>query len=1325
MLPVINVFGVTIIKVGASGANYTTIAAAYNSISNATGGYIIELQSNYNPASETYPITLGSVTGANSSTNSITIRPVTGNTSVFTFATATAAQLFYLNGAKYVTIDGLDRTKFILSNTAAVSGASNAILISNDASNNTIRNITAKGQSSVIQSAVIQILAGTTNVTGCDNNTIDNCDVCNAGSYPLVGIGSHTGIVSNNNLTISNCNIYNISTALSSAAGIALDANNSNPVILNNRIYWTTSMSVSTTASYLYGINVLKGGANSRIEGNVIGYSNKTASANATFTGTSGDTWFYGINVASAGEAFPVIKNNIVGGFNLSNGFGRFYGINVFPSLSGISSITGNTIKDISYSSYADGSVFYGILCRNTSTTGALMIGGSTPESLNEIKNINLTTTVPANAISFYGIAQNGTPGINLTSISSNKIHDITIGTNSTAANTLIGIDGIGSTQTIEKNFLYNLKVYGSVGSVIKGIRTSPGAIVGWNPGMTTNSSASIIGVKPEDQSNPYTMVDKISPKEGWSLTDVGVSLRWWRQLEKNVYYAAKYQVQVASEPTFTSPLINEMVDAPGGGSLVKPTTNLYTMQMSYIPTIIIPAGKWYWRVRVADGNGALWSTVSSFNVNNSHTFAAPVRPISSTAPLVVFNMWYLENRPNVNWSTYWNFFPEDLKSTACLQINFMPYDKGDPVTFFQNIVATSGATLVIGTGGPDKAVSQYADLSTIEYLFQTEPKIIGIVTGETFWGFPGVWGTAEWTYYNRLLQLCAKYGRVFIEGNGNSGSFNWDNFLSQKPATSVMTKANMRLNQDVIKQYAKYYIPCFKTNILGAMYQSESALLGGHLSGLFDNYGAWHEAWYWSDARFNDIFQPADVKGDLRKMPPIIWNQSYMIGTAAGATVFVFGGESSVTEGVQYNASTDLLTNGSPYTAPWDGFGNKTPVLDRNVIPFMRSIVSKGMIPSTTEVLNEVKLTVNPGNVLAGNTDPRDYATYASLYRATYGIRDYQAYDPNANSPYYTISLPANTSARYIKLVLPGTPATLNIAEVEVYSGLQMVSLGAIATQSSTAFGGTANLAVDGNTSGDFAEGSITHTATENNPWWQLDLGSMIAIDKILIYPRTGYAETRLKGVVLTLVDNNRNTTYTYQTGVPPVVAPTPNGCRYEILPNNGRYYFIPVLPYPATALAGKPMVSLSNLQSQSSVRALFDPLYPVRYTGDAWVSLVNDKVYVMNNHENSNVEQSYSIPFTGRFITNIAGAAIPHWYLQGKFSADNKSFWFQCNANIKGPYTDSRSTDVTFTCPQQPTLTIEPSTTPVLQSWNAATNQLNLKIPHTAGAVEVTLKE
>ena len=66
-------------------------------------------------------------------------------------------------------------------------------------------------------------------------------------------------------------------------------------------------------------------------------------------------------------------------------------------------------------------------------------------------------------------------------------------------------------------------------------------------------------------------------------------------------------------------------------------------------------------------------------------------------------------------------------------------------------------------------------------------------------------------------------------------------------------------------------------------------------------------------------------------------------------------------------------------------------------------------------------------------------------------------------------------------------------------------LALGQTATQSTTAFSGVPSRAVDGNTSGIYGEGSVTHTSLAlAQPWWQVDLGASANIADIELWNRT-----------------------------------------------------------------------------------------------------------------------------------------------------------------------------------------------------------------------------
>jgi hypothetical protein len=65
-------------------------------------------------------------------------------------------------------------------------------------------------------------------------------------------------------------------------------------------------------------------------------------------------------------------------------------------------------------------------------------------------------------------------------------------------------------------------------------------------------------------------------------------------------------------------------------------------------------------------------------------------------------------------------------------------------------------------------------------------------------------------------------------------------------------------------------------------------------------------------------------------------------------------------------------------------------------------------------------------------------------------------------------------------------------------------VATGKVATQSSTAFDSPAAHAVDGNTTGSFGAGSLSHTGLDQNAWWQVDLGTTRSLSGVNVWNRS-----------------------------------------------------------------------------------------------------------------------------------------------------------------------------------------------------------------------------
>ena len=124
----------------------------------------------------------------------------------------------------------------------------------------------------------------------------------------------------------------------------------------------------------------------------------------------------------------------------------------------------------------------------------------------------------------------------------------------------------------------------------------------------------------------------------------------------------------------------------------------------------------------------------------------------------------------------------------------------------------------------------------------------------------------------------------------------------------------------------------------------------------------------------------------------------------------------------------------------------------------------------------------------------------------------------------------------RYVRVEIPGRREHLHMAEVEVYSGLENVALEADATQSSTTLEAGADRAVDGDTNGSWGGNSVSHTSNELEPWWEVDLGSLYPINRIVIFNRTdGDLESRLSDFRVALLDEARKPVWQRRIARPP----------------------------------------------------------------------------------------------------------------------------------------------------------------------------------------------
>jgi hypothetical protein len=127
----------------------------------------------------------------------------------------------------------------------------------------------------------------------------------------------------------------------------------------------------------------------------------------------------------------------------------------------------------------------------------------------------------------------------------------------------------------------------------------------------------------------------------------------------------------------------------------------------------------------------------------------------------------------------------------------------------------------------------------------------------------------------------------------------------------------------------------------------------------------------------------------------------------------------------------------------------------------------------------------------------------------------------------------------RFVRVELPRHDY-LTMSEVEVFSGDENVALTGTATQSSTAYEGHAKLAIDGSTHPEFATGrSISHTAFNDNPWWEVDLGKPTNVDRVALWNEGAHPD-RLGNSLISLLDQSRKTIWQHELIYSPNLATT-----------------------------------------------------------------------------------------------------------------------------------------------------------------------------------------
>lgn len=468
--------------------NYSSITAAINALrtSGMSSSVIIQLNTNYNNAFETYPI---NVSGLGTSLNrTLTIRPAANVTSLVLLA-PTNNSVFAISNTSNFIIDGrpggqgTNRALTMLCNNGV-----NTVAFADDCSNDTIRfcriGLNDNGNGFFPFSSNITFYSSVGFVGGSNNNSIVNNEIYGINPPSSLITFSNFGSVVSHSNTISNNIMYDFA-GLSrffggSNGAITIEGAFTDFTINNNSIYETQSVSSNSFSNpfILSGIRISSNITSSFIiNNNIIGGSNPQATGNPWELGPVSE--FNGIipiDISILGTtnfsiANNTIRNYFIGSSALFSSYPGFCGIRFTSQFKATGvNISNNVIgRDTGNSSI-------NIINEGPSTmliAGILIDAPDTSNivcNANQIGSYNMSGPSSNNGFQFLGISMQSSGVISNNIIGSLTTNNSILASNtaSSSQQTLIGISNYLFPGFVSRNELINI-----TGNTISGLRNN------------------------------------------------------------------------------------------------------------------------------------------------------------------------------------------------------------------------------------------------------------------------------------------------------------------------------------------------------------------------------------------------------------------------------------------------------------------------------------------------------------------------------------------------------------------------------------------------------------------------------------------------------------------------------------------------------------------------------------------------------------------------------------------------------------------------------------------------------------------------------------
>jgi hypothetical protein len=188
------------------------------------------------------------------------------------------------------------------------------------------------------------------------------------------------------------------------------------------------------------------------------------------------------------------------------------------------------------------------------------------------------------------------------------------------------------------------------------------------------------------------------------------------------------------------------------------------------------------------------------------------------------------------------------------------------------------------------------------------------------------------------------------------------------------------------------------------------------------------------------------------------------------------------------------------------------------------------------------------------------------------------------------------------------------------------------------------------------------------------------------------------------------------------------------ENIPNESKYYFLPIQPHPASQIpASMATINLKDFRTDETMKAKLDEVFTDAPThGNAWQTEIDNSFFVLNTHENTDIDETYSFNLGGTFIKSMNGIMPFQNILFGKREGSDR-FWFQVNGYVGDGVSAFQTyqcvfkpSTVRFVCEKEPVVIVENSKSQyVTKTWDEQTHTLTLVCDHTqAGAINFVIQ-